>query len=483
MNPAACYMYQATNVTQATARGNCRALGGDLVQYSTSASQLLVEGYFTASRVLSNYSYYIGVHRANSSQYVYTADNSSLPQVASTSPYAHWNWHQQAAAATPGYDCVLALAAYRFGFYLGGSSAAQQANTSFYQTDPANPDSTYGWNAYTCTGRYHSICQLPEDTFSCAPPPSPPPGPPQPSPPPSPPYPPTCAPLYNSTFLCDPAVTACYSSSANRTANFSSALQQCSGLGGSLSRWSSPGQQGLVERYFRWAAGGSRGCCAGARRTECCYNVMPGLLRQGPGGTAGFGEATAGGRWQVAGGGAHHFAILPPATWYALHAAEQHACSTCLPSTPTRLQPWLCCVTAAVAHQGRCECTRLWAKQLCPATATTTCRSQGTLPKYYWLGIRRAAADRPYVYVADNSSLPQLATGPVSAGAYAQWAWLQQSYSRLAGYHCGLAWTDLAYDRCGRVLALQRHCCQGTHLEGPTGPCICGPSSSYDNPS
>jgi hypothetical protein len=254
MNPAACYLYQSTNVTQATARAGCRALGGDLVQYATSASQLLVEDYFTTSGVLSNYSYYVGIQRASSSSpYLYSADNSSLPQGASTAPYAHWNWHQAAAAATPGYDCVLALAAYSYGFYLGDTSAVQQANASFYQTDPTNPDATYGWNAFTCSGRYHSICQLPEDVFGCSPPPSPPPVPPMPSPPPSPPYPPTCAPLFNSTFFCNHDVTACYSSSGNRTANFTGALQQCSSLGGSLSKWTSGEQQHLAESYFRWA--------------------------------------------------------------------------------------------------------------------------------------------------------------------------------------------------------------------------------------
>ena len=134
---------------------------------------------------------------------------------------------------------------------------------------------------------------------------------------------PTCAPTFGPTFFSDPTVTSCYSSRGNRTANYTTALQQCQAQGGSLAAWSSAEEQLMAEQYFS------------AKRT---------------------------------------------------------------------------------------------------------------LPKYYWLGIRRLTPSGPYQRAATNGSVPQLATGPNSPGAYAHWAWLQPAYAGLPSYHCSLAWVDLAYE-------------------------------------
>jgi hypothetical protein len=294
-----CYSYLRSNLTQPSARATCQAMGGDLVKYSSLHDQLRVEAYFRTSGVLSSHSYWLGVQRANAtSNYTFTYDGSPLPQApgGAADPYAHWNWHQQTAAATPGYDCALALGSYSYGYYLGDNSTAQRADQAYYQTDAANPDSAWGWNGYTCLGKYQAVCMLPDNSFACSPPPSPPPLPPSPSPPPAPPYPPTCAPIFGPTFFCDPTVTSCYSSSGNRTANYTAALQQCQAQGGSLALWASAEEQLMAEQYFR---------------------------------------------------------------------------------------------------------------------------ARGTLPKYYWLGIRRLTPSGPYQRVATNGSLPQLATGPSSPGDYA----------------------------------------------------------------
>ncbi len=324
-----CYSYVSASLTQPSARATCQAMGGDLVKYTSLHDQLRVEGYFSASGALSQYSYWLGVQRDNgTSDYAFTYDGSPVPQAPGgpADPYGHWNWHQQTAASTPGYDCVLALGAYTYSYYLGDNSTAQQADPAYYQTAAANLDRTMGWSGYSCLGKHQSVCMLPDNSFACSPPPSPPPVPPSPSPPPSPPYPPTCAPTFGPAFFCDPTVTRCYSSSGDRTANYTVALQRCQAQGGSLAAWSSAEEQLMAEQYFR--------------------------------------------------------------------------------------------------SQG-----------------------QGSLPKYYWLGIRRLAPGSPYQRVADNGSLPQLATGPSSPGAYAHWAWLQPAYSALPTHHCGLAWVDLAYGR------------------------------------
>jgi hypothetical protein len=296
-----CYRYLTANLTQPSARATCQGMGGDLVKYSSLYDQLRVESYFRDAGVLSEYSYWLGVQRDNAtSDYTFTYDGSPLPQAPGgpSDPYGHWNWHQHTAASTPGYDCALALGAYTYSYYLGDNSTAQQADPAFYQTDAASLDRTWGWNGYSCVGKYQSVCMLPDNSFACSPPPSPPPVPPSPSPPPLPPYPPTCAPAFGPAFFCDPTVSSCYSSSGSgsRTANYTVALQRCQAQGGSLAAWSSAEEQLMAETYFR---------------------------------------------------------------------------------------------------------------------------AQGTLPAYYWMGVRRPTSSDPFLRVADNGSLPQLATGPSSPGDYA----------------------------------------------------------------
>jgi prepilin-type processing-associated H-X9-DG protein len=58
--------------------------------------------------------YWTGIRRLNSSANFTFVDGSELPQAASNSPYAHWNWYQPLAANRSGYDCVMAYNAYRW---------------------------------------------------------------------------------------------------------------------------------------------------------------------------------------------------------------------------------------------------------------------------------------------------------------------------------------------------------------------------------
>jgi hypothetical protein len=102
--------------------------------------------YFNQSRALTPYYYWIGVHRPFSNQsFVYTADNSSLPQGASNSPYAHWSWVQPVAARQALYDCVMAQGNYAYDIYLGDGSAKAQATTAYYAiSDPVFVSKKYG---------------------------------------------------------------------------------------------------------------------------------------------------------------------------------------------------------------------------------------------------------------------------------------------------------------------------------------------------
>ena len=59
--------------------------------------------------------YWIGVHRANGTSNFTFTDGGELPQLPSTSPYAHWNWYQPLAAGRQDYSCVMAYNAYRWG--------------------------------------------------------------------------------------------------------------------------------------------------------------------------------------------------------------------------------------------------------------------------------------------------------------------------------------------------------------------------------
>jgi hypothetical protein len=102
--------------------------------------------YFNYSGALTPYYYWIGVHRPFSSQpFVYTADNSSLPQLASNSPYAHWSWVNYIAARQSLFDCVIAQGNYAYDLYLGDGSAKAQATAAYYAAnDPVFVSKKYG---------------------------------------------------------------------------------------------------------------------------------------------------------------------------------------------------------------------------------------------------------------------------------------------------------------------------------------------------
>jgi hypothetical protein len=66
---------------------------------------------------------------------------------------------------------------------------------------------------------------------------------------------------------------------------------------------------------------------------------------------------------------------------------------------------------------------------------------QKALPAYYWMGISRQDAGRPFTY-NDNTPVQQLA----SKNPYAHWTWFTHSYSQNPTYSCALVWSDLSYD-------------------------------------
>ena len=77
--------------------------------------------------------------------FVYTADGSALPQLASNDPYAHWSWVQPVAAAQLGFDCVIAQGNYAYDMYLGDGSAKAQANVNRYTiSDPVFVSKKFG---------------------------------------------------------------------------------------------------------------------------------------------------------------------------------------------------------------------------------------------------------------------------------------------------------------------------------------------------
>jgi hypothetical protein len=188
-----CYSLVKAPASFAQAAANCTAMNGWLVKYDTPLQQFDVESYLNASGALTPYYYWIGIRRASiNDSYTYVQDNSSMPQAASNSPYAHWSWRQAVAATQRGFDCVIAQRQFAYDIYMGDATPKQLASVDYYAVnDSIYVALKYGWNAQACNANHAYVCQVPTALFPCYPPPSPTPPPPSPPPPPRPPTPPS----------------------------------------------------------------------------------------------------------------------------------------------------------------------------------------------------------------------------------------------------------------------------------------------------
>ena len=162
------------------------------------------------------------------------ADNSSVPQNYSVTPYAHWAWNYNTKRSAGGFSCVVARGSQSYDFFIGEST--QLGLKTFYSS---TNDNKFGWDlevratqspgpseqdtpgaglacrpndcashcslgsvsrhrvvlspAQVCDGSvYAYICEVPASWYPCYPPPSPSPPPPSPPDAPLPPAPPGC---------------------------------------------------------------------------------------------------------------------------------------------------------------------------------------------------------------------------------------------------------------------------------------------------
>jgi hypothetical protein len=108
--------------------------------------------YFKSKQTLPNTGYWHGVVANPTSlrgDFMF-ADNSSVPQNYSTSPYAHWGWTYISKRAVGGFSCVVARGSQSYDFFIGDSS--QLSLKAFFSS---TSDNKYGWDLEVgrpCTG-------------------------------------------------------------------------------------------------------------------------------------------------------------------------------------------------------------------------------------------------------------------------------------------------------------------------------------------
>ncbi len=119
-----CFFYNAALANFTSARAFCQGIapGGDLARWNQPDKQLAAELFFERLGTLTPMYYWIGMMRRNSSSNFTFVDGSEVPQAASNSPYAHWNWYQPLASSRSGYDCVMSYNAYRCGLRAGAAA-------------------------------------------------------------------------------------------------------------------------------------------------------------------------------------------------------------------------------------------------------------------------------------------------------------------------------------------------------------------------
>ncbi len=112
--------------------------------------------YFKSKSTLPSTGYWHGVV-ANTSDLTggfMFADNSSVPQNYSVSPYAHWTWNYITKRAAGGYSCVVARSSQSYDFFIGDSS--QLSLKAFYSS---TLDNKFGWDLEVRLGsKYEAEC-------------------------------------------------------------------------------------------------------------------------------------------------------------------------------------------------------------------------------------------------------------------------------------------------------------------------------------
>jgi hypothetical protein len=190
--------------------------------------------YFFAHNSLAR-SYWHGIRRDNSSYPWAYLNGSSVPQLPSSSPFAHWDYNHGPLAAKAGYHCAAAFADTAFDAYVGnttGANATQQLRDPRYFTSNA-PVLLGGWSAYGCSAPMRYVCMILASTFPIPEPPLPPGDPPLPPSPPSPPMPENCAPLPGPNFFCEFENITCFSY-LQELLTQQQARQRCATFGGDL---------------------------------------------------------------------------------------------------------------------------------------------------------------------------------------------------------------------------------------------------------
>jgi hypothetical protein len=194
-----CYAYNRTMLlTFSQATRSCEARGGKLLSFPGPSldKQLKVESYFTASgAMLNNSRYWHGAVRdADTGDIALTDGTALLPIPAATSEYhPHWSWRFPASLLAPDSLCAVASSNTTFWTFLGNASdSSALEDPAAYVTNASNRERTFGWELASCSLLLPHVCEVPLESFPCAPPPLPPPLPPQPPPPPSPPAPESC---------------------------------------------------------------------------------------------------------------------------------------------------------------------------------------------------------------------------------------------------------------------------------------------------
>jgi hypothetical protein len=99
--------------------------------------------YFKSKSTLPSTGYWHGVvsNTSDTSGGFMFADNSSVPQNYSTSPYAHWAWNYITKRAAGGYSCVVARGSQPYDFFIGDSS---QLSLKAYFSSTL--DNKFGWD-------------------------------------------------------------------------------------------------------------------------------------------------------------------------------------------------------------------------------------------------------------------------------------------------------------------------------------------------
>ncbi len=99
--------------------------------------------YFKSKSTLPSTGYWHGVvaNTSDASGGFMLADNSSVPQNYSVTPYAHWAWNYNTKRSAGGYSCVVARGSQAYDYFIGESS--QLGLKAYYSS---TSDNKFGWD-------------------------------------------------------------------------------------------------------------------------------------------------------------------------------------------------------------------------------------------------------------------------------------------------------------------------------------------------